>query len=164
MPYAGVLAVAPTVLRSDSANGFLAMVMLFAIVWATDIVAYFVGRALGGPKLMPMVSPKKTWSGAIGGAAGAVIAAVSVAAAARLGHWVMLALVGLGLSVASQAGDLFESFLKRCYGAKDASQLIPGHGGLMDRLDGFIAAALVAVIIGLVRGGTDAPARGLLVW
>jgi phosphatidate cytidylyltransferase len=110
------------------------------------------------------VSPNKTWSGAIGGAAGAMIAAVGVAAAAGLGHRVAIALVGLALSAASQAGDLFESAFKRWYGAKDASKLIPGHGGLMDRLDGFIAAALAAAIVGVLRGGTEAPARGLLVW
>ncbi|HKG00177.1 MAG TPA: phosphatidate cytidylyltransferase [Xanthobacteraceae bacterium] len=162
--YAGTMLVAPVLLRSDPRYGFLAIVFLFAVVWTTDILAYFAGRAIGGAKLAPQLSPKKTWSGAIGGAGGAVIAATAVAALAGLGQWTTMALVGLGLSIASQAGDLFESALKRCYGAKDASRLIPGHGGLMDRLDGFIAAALVAAILGLLRGGPDAPARGLLVW
>ncbi|MFL6950966.1 MAG: phosphatidate cytidylyltransferase [Xanthobacteraceae bacterium] len=162
--YAGAMLVAPVVLRSDPHEGFLAIVLLFAVVWATDIVAYFAGRAVGGPKLAPRVSPNKTWAGALGGACGAVIAAATVAAAAKPGHGTALVLVGLGLSVASQVGDLFESAVKRRYGAKNAGQLIPGHGGLMDRLDGFIAAALVAAILGLVRGGPDASARGLLVW
>ena len=162
--YAGAMLVAPVVLRSDPHEGFLAIVFLFAVVWATDIVAYFAGRAVGGPKLAPRVSPNKTWAGALGGACGAVIAAATVAAAAKPGHGTALVLVGLGLSVASQVGDLFESAVKRRYGAKNAGQLIPGHGGLMDRLDGFIAAALVAAILGLARGGPDAPARGLLVW
>jgi phosphatidate cytidylyltransferase len=162
--YAGAMLVAPVVLRGDPHDGFLAIVFLFAVVWATDIVAYFAGRAVGGPKLAPRVSPNKTWAGALGGACGAVIAAATVAAAAKPGHGTALVLVGLGLSVASQAGDLFESAVKRRYGAKNAGQLIPGHGGLMDRLDGFIAAALVAAILGLARGGADAPARGLLVW
>jgi phosphatidate cytidylyltransferase len=162
--YAGAMLVAPVVLRSDPHEGFLAIVFLFAVVWATDIVAYFAGRAVGGPKLAPRVSPNKTWAGALGGACGAVIAAATVAAAAKPGHGTALVLVGLGLSVASQVGDLFESAVKRRYGAKNAGQLIPGHGGLMDRLDGFIAAALVAAILGLVRGGPDASARGLLVW
>jgi phosphatidate cytidylyltransferase len=76
----------------------------------------------------------------------------------------MLVLVAFGLSVASQAGDLLESAIKRHFGAKDASQLIPGHGGLMDRLDGFLTAAAAAVMVGLWRGGFDGPARGLLVW
>jgi phosphatidate cytidylyltransferase len=162
--YAGAMLVAPVVLRSDPHEGFLAIVFLFAVVWATDIVAYFAGRAVGGPKLAPRVSPNKTWAGALGGACGAVIAAATVAAAAKPGHGTALVLVGFGLSVASQVGDLFESAVKRRYGAKNAGQLIPGHGGLMDRLDGFIAAALVAAILGLARGGPDAPARGLLVW
>jgi phosphatidate cytidylyltransferase len=162
--YAGAMLVAPAVLRSDPHDGFLAIVFLFAVVWATDIVAYFAGRAIGGPKLAPRISPNKTWAGALAGACGAVIAAATVAAAAKLGPWIVVALVGLCLSVASQAGDLFESAVKRRYGAKNAGQLIPGHGGLMDRLDGFIAAALVAAILGLARGGPEAPARGLLVW
>jgi len=162
--YAGAMLVAPVVLRNDPHEGFVAIVFLFAVVWATDTVAYFVGRAAGGPKLAPRMSPNKTWSGALGGACGAVIAAATVAAVAKLNHGTVLALVGLGLSVASQAGDLFESAVKRRYGAKNAGQLIPGHGGLMDRLDGFIAAALVAAILGVLRGGPEAPARGLTVW
>ena len=164
VPYAGALAVAPTVLRADSANGFLAIVMLFAIVWATDIVAYFLGRALGGPKLMPKVSPKKTWSGALGGAAAAVALALAVAQTAALPAWLAIALLALVLSVIAQGGDLFESFLKRRFGAKDSSHLIPGHGGLMDRLDGFATASVVAALIGVARGGFESPGRGLLMW
>jgi phosphatidate cytidylyltransferase len=160
--YAGTMLVAPVLLRRDADYGLLAIMFLFAVVWTTDIAAYFAGRALGGPKLAPRLSPKKTWSGALGGAGGAVIAAILVAVIAGNGRWAILGPVGLFLSVASQAGDLFESGFKRRYGAKDASRLIPGHGGLMDRLDGFIAAALAATILGLLRGQT--PARGLLVW
>jgi phosphatidate cytidylyltransferase len=164
IPYAGLLGVAPIVLRSDAQYGFLAIVMLFAIVWATDILAYFVGRAIGGPKLAPQVSPKKTWSGAIGGGAAAIVAVLAIAIAASLTHVWALALLALILSVVAQAGDLFESAVKRRFGAKDASQLIPGHGGVMDRLDGFMAAAAFGVLIGLAHGGVEAPARGLLVW
>jgi phosphatidate cytidylyltransferase len=162
--YAAVMLVAPVLLRGDPNFGFVAIIFLFAVVWTTDVTAYFAGRALGGPKLAPRLSPKKTWSGAAGGAVGAVVAASIVAVMAALPNIVMTALVGFGLSVVSQAGDLFESGLKRHYGAKDAGRLIPGHGGLMDRLDGFIAAALIAVLIGVARGGAEAPARGLLVW
>ena len=162
--YAGVMLVAPVLVRSDPDYGFVAIMFLFAAVWATDIVAYFAGRAIGGPKLAPRLSPNKTWSGALAGGGGAVVATVTVARAAGLDHLAMLAWIGLALSVASQAGDLFESALKRWHGAKDASRLIPGHGGLMDRLDGFIAAALAATILGVLRAGTAAPARGLLVW
>jgi len=164
VPYAGALGMAPVVLRSDGEYGFLAMVFLFAIVWATDIVAYFVGRAIGGPKLLPRVSPKKTWSGALGGTLAAVLMAMAVAQALASSGLLALALLAVLLSVFAQAGDLFESFLKRKFGAKDSSQLIPGHGGLMDRLDGFVSAALLAALVGLTRGGFEAPGRGLLVW
>jgi phosphatidate cytidylyltransferase len=162
--YAGVMLMAPMLLRADDAFGFIAMLLLFAIVWTTDVLGYFAGRAIGGPKLMPAVSPKKTWSGALAGTAGAVVVAVAVT------HWfgdialAPVAGVALLLSVVAQGGDLFESWIKRHFGAKDASQLIPGHGGVMDRLDGFWAAALVGAIIGLTRGGFDTAARGLLVW
>ena len=164
IPYAGALGVAPIVLRSDDEHGFLAMILLFAVVWTTDIVAYFVGRAVGGPKLMPHVSPKKTWSGALGGTVAAVVAAVIVAKTAALTGLFAIAMLAVVLSVCAQGGDLFESFLKRRFGAKDSSHLIPGHGGLMDRLDGFVTASVVAALIGLARGGFDAPGHGLLVW
>ena len=164
IPYAGSLGVAPIVLRSDGEAGFLAMIFLFAIVWATDIVAYFVGRAIGGPKLMPQVSPKKTWSGAFAGTVAAVLAALAMAKATALTGWFAIAMLAIILSVVAQGGDLFESFLKRRFGAKDSSHLIPGHGGLMDRLDGFVTASVVAALIGLARGGFDAPGHGLLVW
>jgi len=162
--YAGVLLLAPIVLRRDPALGFVAIMFLFAIVWVTDIVAYFVGRALGGPKLWPAVSPKKTWSGAVGGTLGGVAVGLLVVKLAGLVVAPMLVIVALVLSIAAQAGDLLESAIKRHFGAKDASQLIPGHGGLMDRLDGFLTAVAAAVMVGLLRGGLEGPARGLLVW
>jgi len=162
IPYAGAIGLAPIVLRSD--DGFLAIIFVFAIVWTTDIVAYFVGRAVGGPKLMPQVSPKKTWSGAIGGTVAAIVVALAVAKAGGLAGLFAIAVLALVLSVCAQAGDLFESFLKRRFNVKDTSHIIPGHGGLMDRLDGFVAAAVMATLIGLVRGGFEAPGRGLLVW
>ena len=164
VPYAGAIGIAPIALRSDSEAGFVAVMFLFAIVWTTDIVAYFLGRLIGGPKLLPRISPKKTWSGAISGLAAAVLAAVAVAALAGLSGLISIALVAAILSIVAQAGDLFESQLKRRFGAKDSSHLIPGHGGLMDRLDGFVFAAAFAALIGILRGGVEAPARGLLVW
>ena len=164
LPYAGALAMGPIILRSDGEQGFLAVLFLFAIVWTTDIGAYFAGRALGGPKLMPGVSPNKTWAGAIGGLLASVLAALVVAKMAALTSLFALAMLAVVLSVSAQAGDLFESFLKRRFNAKDSSHLIPGHGGLMDRLDGFVTASVAAVMIGLARGGLEAPGRGLLVW
>jgi phosphatidate cytidylyltransferase len=162
--YAGSLLVACVLLRSDAQHGFVAIVFLFAIVWATDILAYFVGRFVGGPRLWPRVSPKKTWSGALGGGAAAVLAGLAVAHYAQLPNSLAAAALALVLSAASQAGDLFESAFKRRFGVKDASHVIPGHGGIMDRLDGFWAAAVLAALIGIARGGLEAPARGLLVW
>lgn len=162
--YAAAMFAAPVILRSDPEFGLLAIVLLFAIVWSTDIFGYFAGRSIGGPKLMPAVSPKKTWSGAIAGTLGAMIVAVLVAKFFGSFSTVAIAGVALLLSVCGQAGDLFESFVKRKFGVKDSSQIIPGHGGVMDRLDGFWAAAVAGCIIGLARGGFEAPARGLLAW
>jgi phosphatidate cytidylyltransferase len=164
IPYAGAIGVAPIVLRSDDAYGFLAVIFLFAVVWSTDIAAYFAGRALGGPKLVPRVSPNKTWSGAAGGTLGAVAIALMLAKAAGLSGLFAIAMLAVVLSVCAQAGDVFESFLKRSFGVKDSGHLIPGHGGLMDRLDGFLTASVAAALIGLARGGFEAPGRGLLVW
>jgi phosphatidate cytidylyltransferase len=162
--YAGVAFLGPALLRQDNELGFTAVLYLAATVWTTDIFAYAVGRAVGGPLLWPRVSPKKTWAGAIGGALGGVAAGTSVAYASGIGKLVVVGVIALLLSVLTQAGDLFESAVKRRFGAKDASRLIPGHGGLMDRLDGFLVAAFFALLIGILRQGTAAPAHGLLVW
>ena len=113
---------------------------------------------------MPRVSPNKTWSGAIGGTLAAVVVALALAKVTALTGLFAIAMLAVILSICAQAGDLFESFLKRRFGAKDSSHLIPGHGGLMDRLDGFVTASVVAALIGLLRGGFEAPGRGLLVW
>ncbi|RMF69338.1 MAG: phosphatidate cytidylyltransferase [Alphaproteobacteria bacterium] len=114
---------------------------LLAVVWATDIAAYFVGRAFGGPRLAPRISPGKTWSGLIGGVIGAAaigwLLAPVLFDTAHAGH----ALAAAGLAVAAQLGDLFESALKRHFAVKDSSRLIPGHGGLLDRIDGLLLAA-----------------------
>jgi phosphatidate cytidylyltransferase len=162
--YAAALMIAPVVLRHDAALGFAAILFLFTVVWCTDIAAYFSGRAAGGPKLLPRVSPNKTWSGVIGGTVAGVIGGVLLAKQFGVLNLAAVGAVALILSVVAQMGDLLESWIKRQFGAKDASGLIPGHGGLMDRLDGFLTAAVAAALIGLVRGGFDAPARGLMVW
>lgn len=162
--YAAALPAAIILCRGDETLGMVLIFWLFAVVWGTDVCAYFAGRAFGGPKLWPRVSPKKTWSGALGGVAGAVALGIIVLVA--FGHpvrWPVIA-VAVVLSAVSQAGDLFESALKRRFGAKDSSHLIPGHGGFMDRLDGFIFAVVAAALIGGFRAGlADVPA-GLLTW
>lgn len=146
----------------DFVPGAAAIVFVFAIVWATDIAAYFVGRAVGGPKLAPSISPGKTISGAVGGIAGAVVAALLVRQVFEpaMGLWAMLALTLL-VSIGSQAGDLFESRLKRRAGVKDSSQLIPGHGGIMDRVDGLVFGAIVLWLVCLALVGSQAPALAL---
>lgn len=148
----------------ESDDGLGAIAFLLAVVAGTDIGAYFFGRGFGGPKLWPAVSPKKTWAGAVGGLGAAVVA--GIAAGALIGVQVGPGLVGLivVLSVASQCGDLFESFVKRWFGAKDAGSIIPGHGGMMDRVDGLVFAAPVAVFIGFLHSGGSDAARGLIWW
>lgn len=164
--YAGAMLLAPMLLRADADYGWIAVVLLFAIVWATDVLAYFAGRAFGGPKLCPPISPKKTWSGAIAGALGGMAIAAGLAQAHVFGSYstIAFAVIGLLLSIIAQGGDLLESWVKRRFGAKDASHLIPGHGGVMDRLDGFWAAALAACVFGIARGGLHNAGLGLLVW
>ena len=137
------------------AGGLTLILFLFVTVWVTDIAAYFVGRNFGGPKLMPKISPKKTWSGAIGGVFLAVLAALVFAGFLEsLGVWVVVVLAVL-LSITSQIGDLFESWVKRMFDVKDSGNLIPGHGGFLDRVDGLVAATIpVAVMVALSIGGS----------
>jgi phosphatidate cytidylyltransferase len=162
--YAAMVAICPILLRRDPQLGYTALLFLFATVWATDIFAYLTGRGIGGPLLAPRISPKKTWSGAVGGLAGGVVAGSVVAYASAGTHPVVGGVLALVLSIAAQGGDLLESAVKRRFGAKDTSTLIPGHGGVMDRVDGLLVAALIAVVIGALRFGAAAPARGLLLW
>lgn len=161
--YAAVIVMVPPLVRADPARGIVGLAWMFAVVWATDIVAYFVGRAVGGPKLWPLVSPKKTWSGFLGGVTAGTLAglAVVVLAAHEQVGWVSAwsagsaALLSALASAASQGGDLAESALKRRFDVKDSSNLIPGHGGVMDRLDGFWTVALgvgLALVLTNPRG------------
>jgi len=161
--YASAALLASILVRKDLVNGFAALLFVLLVVWATDIGGYFAGRGIGGPKLWPRVSPKKTWAGALGGFAASLAVAAGFAACG-IGKLVPLLLVSAVLSVVSQLGDLFESAVKRRFGVKDSSHLIPGHGGLMDRLDGFVAAILVAWIIGFLRHGVHSAGSGLMVW
>jgi phosphatidate cytidylyltransferase len=161
--YSGVPAVSLIWIRSASPHGFEAALFILTVVWAADTGAYFIGRMVGGPKLMPAVSPNKTWSGFVGGLVASVLVALALAGvipAASTGRMVMIALL---FAVVAQAGDLMESALKRWHGVKDASSLIPGHGGFMDRVDGLI---FVAVAAALIAAWSDVlrPAAALLTW
>jgi phosphatidate cytidylyltransferase len=159
IPYLGLGAVALVWLRQPPGSGGVNVIVLLLVVWASDIGAYLAGRAFGGPRLAPVISPGKTWSGAVGGLVAA--AAVGVAASAILGKgapsWRPVAFAVL-LGVISQAGDLFESHLKRHFGVKDSGNMIPGHGGLLDRLDAVLTAAPAAALLALVLGG------GVVLW
>jgi len=161
--YAAAAEIASVLVRLDPVKGFAALIFVLLIVWVTDSGGYFAGRGIGGPKLWPRVSPKKTWAGAAGGFAASLAVAVGFAAF-DLGRVGPLLMLSGALSVVSQLGDLLESAVKRRFGVKDSSHIIPGHGGLMDRLDGFVAAVVVAALFGLLRGGADGVGRGLMVW
>lgn len=161
LAYAALSGISLALLRGDN-QGLAAILFLFAIVWATDIMAYFVGRTMGGPKLAPAISPGKTWSGAIGGAAGGVLAGVAAALVTGYAGVGAAALVALILSIVSQLGDLFESWIKRRHGVKDSSNLIPGHGGVMDRVDGLVVAAFALYLIGAILGGVERSVDGVL--
>jgi phosphatidate cytidylyltransferase len=125
-------------------QGVAWMLLLFVVTWAADIFAFLVGSLLKGPKLWPRFSPNKTWSGFFGGVAGSVAAAIAFAAVTPLDiEWYAAALVGLVGGLATMAGDLWESMLKRRFGVKDSGDLIPGHGGLLDRVDGLLFATIV---------------------
>lgn len=160
--YAAVPASALIWLRSDQSAGALAVLYVFAVAWTTDTASYVAGRLLGGPKLAPRISPGKTWSGFIAGALVPALVGYAFAFAVPGTSAWRLALVSIGLALACQIGDLVESAVKRRFGVKDMSGLIPGHGGLFDRVDGLLAAALLAGLIAL-RDPAQ-PGQGLLIW
>jgi len=152
LPYAGIGGLSLLWLRMQAANGLHETLFLVLVVWGTDIGAYMVGRVVGGAKLAPRISPGKTWSGSVGGLLTGAALGLLLAM-----YWqsnvAVAVLAAMALSVAAQAGDLLESAIKRKLGVKDSGDTIPGHGGLFDRLDGFLAAAPLAAIFALLAQG-----------
>lgn len=146
--YIGLPAVSLLWLRNSLEHGATIVLWLFFVVWATDTFAYFAGRAIGGPRLAPRLSPKKTWAGLGGGMLGAAVVG-GLFALAREGAVLWASALAAALAVVAQMGDLFESWLKRRADVKDSGDLIPGHGGLLDRVDGllFAAPAFAAAIL-----------------
>jgi phosphatidate cytidylyltransferase len=162
--YAGLPLIAVIMIRNSQDQALAAIIFIFATVWVTDSAAYLSGRTIGGAKLWPAVSPNKTWAGLIGGMVGAAAFGAVFAVVSGLSDLIWLAALGAILAIVSQGGDLFESSVKRRFGVKDSGKIIPGHGGIMDRVDGMVAAALFAAMIGISRSGFDNVAAGLLEW
>jgi phosphatidate cytidylyltransferase len=141
-------------LRSDPEAGRETVLWVLVLVWSVDIAAYAAGKTLGGPRLAPRISPKKTWAGLLGGVAGALLVGLASGLIVGSPRWGSMALASGALAIVEQIGDIAESYAKRRFGAKDSSSLIPGHGGLLDRLDGLLAVVAVVVIVRLVTGGS----------
>lgn len=157
--YAGLPAIALIWLRSDEPLGFTAVLFIVLVVAATDTLAFLAGRMIGGPRLAPQISPNKTWSGLIGGVLGAS-ATATIFATAFGAPIVPLAITGLLMGLVAQMGDLAESAIKRAFNVKDASQLLPGHGGFMDRVDGLVPVAVLVALAALFLN-PHAPAAAL---
>ncbi len=160
--YAGALVLCAVLLRHSSPHGRDAILFLFAVVWGTDSMAYFGGRSIGGPKLAPRFSPSKTWSGFLVGIGSGSL--LGWAASPASGCVVCVLALGLVIGAVAQGGDILESMIKRRFNVKDAGNLIPGHGGLMDRLDGFLTASVLAVCLGASRSGLHSAGAGLFQW
>ena len=166
MVYLGWPLLAVAFFREGSSGG-LVILYIFLTVWAVDIFAMFAGKLFGGPRMAPSISPNKTWAGLMGAVFGASLVAVisyfaaNVLVALTLTLPVILLLGGV-LAVVSQMGDLFESALKRKYDLKDAGSILPGHGGVLDRVDGLIGALIFLHLIVLLRG--QPPLQSILVW
>jgi len=154
--YAGLPSAALLAIRAADENGLLAVFFVLLVVWVTDIAAFFGGRALGGQKLAPAISPSKTVSGALVGLGAALVMGLLFTLFTSAGFFASI-FAALFLSVAAQAGDLGESWLKRRFGVKDTGALIPGHGGFMDRVDGLYAAAIVAILLAYLGFGAPLP-------
>lgn len=165
LSFVGLVVVSVVAVRGQGLDGFAACFFLGTAVWMTDTGAFFAGRKFGGAKLNPEISPAKTWSGAVGGLViGSLSALIVWVIAVPQSPWWIGLLIAAGISIAGQAGDLSESGLKRRFRIKDSGDIIPGHGGFMDRMDSLTFGAIFVFLLGVVHGGlADMPA-GLLVW
>jgi len=164
IPYIALPGLALILIRQSPEYGLFAVLWLFAVVWSADTLAYVFGRLIGGPKLAPSISPNKTWAGMVGAVAGGIVASAAMGWYADLPTVWPLLVAGGVLAVLEQLGDLFESAAKRRFGVKDSGRIIPGHGGVLDRVDGLIFASVAAAAFGYARGGQEAVASGLVVW
>ena len=162
--YIGLPSIALVWIRSDPEFGWVAVLFIFITVWTTDTAAYIFGKIIGGPLLAPDISPKKTWAGFAGGLICATVlgSAILIGVADAQVWWAVVAL-SAAVSLISQAGDLGESSIKRLFGRKDSSGIIPGHGGVLDRVDGLVFAALTCAGIALIRA-PETPGYALVVW
>jgi len=140
-------------LRHHPGYGRETILWIVACVWATDIGAYFLGSYVGGAKLAPSISPSKTWSGLVGAICTTAVVSAACGLVFNAGETPVLALTGVAIAVVAQAGDLLESSAKRRAGVKDSGAIIPGHGGILDRIDGLIAALVFVAVLRLVLGG-----------
>jgi phosphatidate cytidylyltransferase len=152
--YVGLPCLALLWLRGLSPLGLETVLWVLALVWAVDIGAYFAGRTIGGPKLAPRISPSKTWAGLGGGVLAAIIVGALFAWAAAGASVAFIVALSAGLAILEQAGDLMESAIKRHFHVKDAGSLIPGHGGVLDRVDGLIAVLIAVAGLSLAGGGS----------
>ncbi len=164
VPYIALPGIALILIRQSPEYGLSAVLWLFTVVWCADTLAFVFGRLIGGPKLAPSVSPNKTWAGLCGAIVGGVLASLGFVWVSGIDAVWHVLVTGAVLAVLEQVGDLFESGVKRRFGVKDSGHIIPGHGGVLDRVDGLMFAAIAAAAFGLFRAGEETVARGLLVW
>jgi len=160
----GAIIVAALVMRGDSMAGVWAGIYLGTVVWMTDSAAFFTGRQIGGEKLAPDISPSKTWSGALGGLALGTGAGLLLWIFGTDSPWWIGLALSAGISLLGQLGDLAESAIKRHFRIKDSGDIIPGHGGLMDRLDSLTFGILLVLLVGALHAGFGSVAEGLLFW
>ncbi len=160
----GLVVVAALAMRGDAPIGILAGVYLGTVVWMTDSAAFFAGRQIGGEKLAPDISPSKTWSGALGGLVLGSVSGLLVWVIFTDSPWWIGLAFSIVISLLGQIGDLTESAIKRHFRVKDSGDIIPGHGGLMDRLDSLTFGVLFVLVVGVLHSGFGAVAQGLLYW